>query len=191
MEFQERCARSMSIQQPSSSDRRFSTPGLKPALKRNSSSFSSTKSQLAKSLSLSSSSANLVRFDTHVEEIVFQAECPASVRSSVDHQLASDSLTSAEDLGFMADIGSMMELASLAVQAFMAMFFTSKAQTKAEYRSDTRILTTLVRYCRTLFSIIVLTASFTKRITLTPSYQYRQIWKHRSARVSKRTIRFE
>lgn len=172
------------------SERRFSTPGLKPALKTNSNSFSHTKTRLAKSLSPSSSSTNLVRFDTHVEKITFQAEYPTSVRSSsLDRLLTSDVSSHEDDDGFF-DVDSMIELVSLTVQAFIAMFFMSKAQTKPEYRSDTRILATLVRYCRTLFSLIIITASFTKSITLTPSYQYRQAWKHRT-RVSKRTIRFE
>jgi len=196
-EFQDRCARSMSINHASSlADRRFSTPGLKSALKSsNSSNFNDVKSRLAKSMNPSSSSTNLVRFDTHVEKIIFQAEYPTRVRSwsNLDHPLTSDSVSAAEQDGFLDDVGSMMQLIrftvqAFTVQAFMAMLFAFR--TKSEYRGDTRILASLVRYCRTLFSIIVVTASFTQRMTFAPSYQYRRAWKHR-ARVSKRTIRFE
>ncbi|KAI9283787.1 hypothetical protein BC943DRAFT_327054 [Umbelopsis sp. AD052] len=185
-EFQERCARSQGMLLDND-DRRFSTPGLKPALKTSSTSFSHTKTRLTKSLSPSPSTTNLVRFDTHVEKITFQAEYPTSVRSaSLDHTLASEKMDDDTTL----DIGTMMEFVGLAIHAFISMLLSSKAQIKPDHRSDTRTLATLVRYCRTLFSAILITAAFTKSITMTSSYQYRQAWKHRT-RLSKRTIRFE
>jgi hypothetical protein len=188
MEFQERCARSQGmLLDNNASNRRFSTPGLKPAIKTSSTSFNHTKTRLTKSLSPSPSTTNLVRFDTHVEKITFQAEYPTSVRSAgLDHLLASESMD--DDTAF--DIGTMMEFVGLAIHAFITMLVSSKAQIKPDHRSDTRTLATLVRYCRTLFSVILITAAFTKSITMTSSYQYRQALKHRT-RVSKRTIRFE
>lgn len=89
------------------------------------------------------------------------------------------------------NVSNMIELISLVVHAFMTMITMPKAQTKADHGgNDTRTQNVLIRYCRTLFSVIIITASLSKSITLNTPYQYRQALKHRT-RVSKRTIRFE
>lgn len=184
IEFQNRYARSQGVYVPDGS---CSTPGLKSALKTRSS-FDQARSSLTKSLK---SSPSLVRFDNQVEKITFQAEYPINKRSN-----ESDGLSILDEYGTLdddttLDIGNVIELISMFFHAFMTMIAMPKAQTKVDHgANDTRTQNILIRYCRTLFSIIIITASLSKSITFNSSYQYRQALKHR-ARVSKRTIRFE
>ncbi|KAJ2961370.1 hypothetical protein NQZ79_g3346 [Umbelopsis isabellina] len=184
MEFQNRYARSQGVHIPDGS---CSTPGLKSALKTRSS-FDQARSSLTKSLK---SSPNLVRFDTQVKKITYQAEYPTNKRCTEFDGLSMLDEYGTLDDGSTLDIGNMIELISMVVHAFMTMITMPKAQTKIDHGgNDTRTQNVLIRYCRTLFSIIIVTASLSKSITLNSPYQYRQALKHRT-RVSKRTIRFE
>jgi hypothetical protein len=184
MDFQKRYARSQGV---NVTDGRFSTPGLKSALKTRSS-FDQVISSWTKSVK---SSQSLVRFDTQVQKITYQAEYPTNERSSGGDQLSvMDEYGSLIDQDSPLDIANLFELLSMVVHAFMAMITMPKAQTQIDNSgNDTRSQNILIRYCRTLFSIIIITASLSKSITVNPSYQYRQALKHRT-RVSKSTIRF-